>query len=74
MNWDDIRYFLAIARTATLSGAAKELNVSQPTVSRRLAAMEQGFGVKLFDFIQGRYTPSAEGAGERATPVGLKKG
>jgi len=62
MNWDDIKFFLAIARANTLSGAAKELNVSQPTVSRRLAAMEQGFGVKLFDRTANGYEVSAPGA------------
>jgi len=62
MDWDDIRFFLAIARANTLSGAAKQLNVSQPTVSRRLAAMERGFGVKLFDRTANGYEVSAPGA------------
>ena len=31
MDWDDIRFFLAIARANPLSGAAKQLNVSQPS-------------------------------------------
>ena len=47
-SWDDHRYFLAIARTRSLTGAAKVLNVSQPTVSRRLEAMEQTFSTRLF--------------------------
>lgn len=62
MDWDDIRYFLAITRATTLSGAAKDLKVSQPTVSRRLAAMEQNFGVKLFDRTANGYEVSAPGA------------
>jgi DNA-binding transcriptional LysR family regulator len=62
MDWDDIRFFLAIARASTLSGAARELNVSQPTVSRRLAAMERGFGVKLFDRTADGYEVSSPGA------------
>jgi len=62
MDWDDIRYFLAIARASTLSGAAKELNVSQPTVSRRLAVMEKSFGVKLFDQTINGYEVSTSGA------------
>ena len=40
MNWDDLRYFLAVARAGSLSAAGRTLGVSQPTVSRRLAAME----------------------------------
>ena len=62
MNWDDMRFFLAIARANTLSGAARQLNVSQPTVSRRLSAMERQFGVKLFDPTSDGYVLSAAGA------------
>lgn len=47
-SWDDHRYFLAIARAGSLTEAAKALAVSQPTVSRRLDAMEQKLGVRLF--------------------------
>ena len=47
-SWDDHRYFLAIARTRSLTGAAKLLCVSQPTVLRRLEAMEKCFSTWLF--------------------------
>ena len=40
MDWDDFRYILAVSRAHSLSAAAKDLGVSQPTVSRRVAAME----------------------------------
>jgi DNA-binding transcriptional LysR family regulator len=71
MNWDDIRFFLAIVRANSLSGAARLLKVSQPTVSRRLAAMERQFGVKLFDRTGNGYELSAAGADilETATHV-----
>ena len=49
MNWEDARYFLAIARAGTLSGAARDLAVDQATVSRRLAALEADLGAKLVD-------------------------
>jgi DNA-binding transcriptional LysR family regulator len=49
MNWDDLRFFLAVARSASLSEAGRRLGVSQPTVSRRLAAMEARLGVGLFE-------------------------
>ena len=49
MEWDDLRYFLAVARSASLSEAGRRLGVSQPTVSRRLAAMEARLGVRLFE-------------------------
>jgi DNA-binding transcriptional LysR family regulator len=48
MNWDDLRFFLLVARARSLSGAAKQLGVSQPTVGRRVAALERRLGAKLF--------------------------
>ncbi|HBE9078947.1 LysR family transcriptional regulator [Serratia fonticola] len=48
MNWDDARFFLAVARCGTLRKAAHELHVDQATVGRRLTAFEQALGSKLF--------------------------
>ncbi len=48
-NWDDHLYFLAIARERSLTAAGKALGVSQPTVSRRLEALESKLKVRLFD-------------------------
>lgn len=61
MNWDDLRFFLAIARAESLSAAGRTLGVSQPTVSRRLAAMEDRLGVRLFDRTAQGYAPTAAG-------------
>ena len=47
LDWDDLRFFLAVARHGTLAGAAKHLHVTQSTVSRRIAAMQDGMGVRL---------------------------
>jgi DNA-binding transcriptional LysR family regulator len=47
MNWEDLRYFLAIANAGTLSGAARQLNVDQATISRRLAALETELRTRL---------------------------
>lgn len=49
INWDDHRYFLAIARERSLTAASKVLKVSQPTVSRRLEGLETKLKVRLFD-------------------------
>jgi DNA-binding transcriptional LysR family regulator len=49
MNWDDLRFFLAAARSKTLSAAARRLGVNQTTVTRRLDALEGELGVRLFD-------------------------
>ena len=48
ISWDDARLFLAIAETGSFSGAARRLRVGQPTVSRRLAALEYVVGATLF--------------------------
>ncbi len=49
MNWDDLRFLLAIARGTSLSDAARSLGVNQSTVSRRLAAMEARLGARLVE-------------------------
>src|ERR1051326_4998436 len=46
---EDIRHFLAVAQSGTLSGAARTLNVDHATVSRRLAALEATLDVRLVD-------------------------
>ena len=49
VHWDDLRYFLSIARSGSLTDAARELAVSYSTVSRRLNALEEALGVRLFE-------------------------
>jgi DNA-binding transcriptional LysR family regulator len=61
MDWDDLRTFLAIARHGTLSAAARALGVTQPTMGRRLAAMEQRTGARLLQRLPGRYALTALG-------------
>ena len=48
LNWDDVRFFLAIMRSTSLREAADELGVSRPTVGRRLSGLEAQLGLKLF--------------------------
>ncbi|WP_429363035.1 LysR family transcriptional regulator, partial [Paraburkholderia sp. GAS32] len=48
MNWDNARFFLAVARTGTLRGAAAQLDVDQATVGRRIAALEETLSTTLF--------------------------
>ncbi|GAB5451608.1 MAG: LysR family transcriptional regulator [Halioglobus sp.] len=47
-DWADIRLFLAIVDHGSLMAAAERLDLTQPTVGRRLAAMEKRFGTPLF--------------------------
>jgi DNA-binding transcriptional LysR family regulator len=49
MEWDDLRYVLAVHRSGTLAGAARTLRVSHVTVFRRVEAIEAALGVRLFD-------------------------
>jgi len=67
MEWDDIRYFLALARSGSLSAAARQLGVTHVTVSRRIARLEEQRQVRLFDRRQKGYRLSA--AGERLLKV-----
>lgn len=49
LNWDDLRFFLEVARTRTASAAARRLGVDYTTVSRRIRALEQSLGALLFE-------------------------
>ena len=48
-DWDDLRYFLAIYRAKSLARAASDLGIEDTTVGRRLSALEEKAGTKLFD-------------------------
>lgn len=48
MNWDDLRVFLAVARTESLSGAGRVLKIDPATVGRRIARLEDELSVSLF--------------------------
>ena len=49
LDWNDLRYFLSVARHRQLSSAAHDLKVSPSTVSRRLTALEAELGVRLLN-------------------------
>ncbi len=49
LNWDDLRYFLAVARLQRLSSAGRELQVKHTTVARRLDKLESDLNSRLFD-------------------------
>lgn len=49
MNWNDLRYFLAVAREGQMLGAAARLGVSQARLSRHIGALEKAVGARLFE-------------------------
>ena len=60
-NWDDLKYVLMVQRHGGLSGAARALNVNHSTVSRRLSALEETMGVRLFDRLPGGLKATVHG-------------
>src|SRR5688572_31042262 len=61
VDWDDVRHFLALARTGSVRAAGASLSVSHSTVARRVEALEARLGVKLFDRHRDGYTMTAAG-------------
>jgi len=60
-RWDDLRYFLAIARAGALTRAARELGVDHSTMYRRLSALELELGVRLFERLRRGYVLTSDG-------------
>ena len=72
MDWNDIRFFVAVADHGSTLAAGRAMGVSQTTVARRIAALEQALGLVLFDRRQAGYalTPAGEALLEKARAVG----
>jgi DNA-binding transcriptional LysR family regulator len=62
MNWDDLRYFLAVAREGQMLGAASRLGVSQARLSRHIAALEEALGTRLLERTPRGSTLTEDGA------------
>jgi DNA-binding transcriptional LysR family regulator len=60
-QWDDVRFFLAVARAASLSGAARVLGVGHVTVGRRIALLEKRLGVTLLQRTPGGFDVTSAG-------------
>ncbi len=63
MDWDDLRVFLAVARTESLSGAGKDLKLDPATVGRRIARLEDVMSARLFLKSPQGYTLTDQGMG-----------
>ena len=71
LDWNDLRYFLAVADTGSTLAAGKKLKVSQTTAARRIAALEEALGLTLFERRQAGYalTPAGEALVDQARAV-----
>ncbi len=61
LKWDDLRVFLGVARRSRLMVAGRELSLDPATVGRRIGALEQALGVRLFDRSQQGYALTEAG-------------
>jgi DNA-binding transcriptional LysR family regulator len=71
LDWDDLRFFLAVAARGSISGAAQELRTSHSTVLRRLASLEKKLGVRLFKRLPGGYVITSAGEQLRERLAGV---
>ena len=71
LDWNDLRYFLAVANHGSTLAAGRSLRVSQTTVARRIAALEATLGFPLFEKRQAGYalTPLGKSLLERGEQV-----
>ena len=49
MDWSDLTFFLALARSGSLSAAAKRMGTDHSTVARRIESLEHDLGIRLVD-------------------------
>jgi len=61
IDWDDIRYFLAVSRGGSVRAAAKSLGVNHATVLRRIAQLEERLGALMFEKLPAGYRLTAAG-------------
>jgi DNA-binding transcriptional LysR family regulator len=73
MNWDDLHVFLTLARAGKLTAVAKQLDVSHPTVARRVKALEDSIGARLFDRLPDRFVLTEAGEGLLADAEAMER-
>src|SRR6202021_3496909 len=61
IDWDDVRYFLAVARGGSVRAAAERLGVNHSTVLRRIAQLEERLGGHMFEKLPSGYRLTAAG-------------
>src|SRR5215469_6876975 len=55
IDWDDVRYFLTVAREGSVRAAAERLQVNHSTVLRRIAQLEERLGARMFEKLPSGY-------------------
>ena len=68
MDWSDLTFFLALARSGSLSAAAKRMGTDHSTVARRIESLERDLGIRLVDRLPRAY--QLTNAGERVRDLG----
>ena len=63
VDWSDLRVFLTLAREGSLTAAARRLEVSHPTVARRIKTLEESLGARLFDRLPDKFVLTTAGEG-----------
>ncbi|MCJ2048739.1 LysR family transcriptional regulator [Methylobacterium sp. J-070] len=61
IDWDDVRYFLAVARAGSVRAAAQRLGVNHATVLRRVGQLEERLGVQMFEKLPSGYRITSAG-------------
>jgi len=61
LDWDDVRYFLSVAREGSVRAAADRLKVNHSTVLRRIAQLEQKLGAQMFEKLPSGYRLTSAG-------------
>jgi DNA-binding transcriptional LysR family regulator len=61
IDWDDVRYFLAVSRGGSVRAAAEDLGVNHSTVLRRIAQLEECLGAQMFEKLPAGYRLTAAG-------------
>ena len=61
IDWDDVRYFLAVARGGSVRAAAERLGVNHSIVLRRVAELEERLGAPMFEKLPSGYRLTAAG-------------
>jgi len=71
-DWNDLKAFLAVAETGSTLSAAQSMRVSQTTVARRIAALEEATGLNLFERRQAGYVLTPVGEAMLASAIAVR--